>query len=309
MVVDRPARAIHHAYFNELGQFLTGGDLLVFNSSRTLPAALPARRSDGTAVELRLCVRREDSWDVLSVEPVPPHRNLPLRPREVLDLGGGERAHVAARRADIPFLWRIEVGDGALEALLRFGRPIRYSYVPASVPLHHYQTVYASHPGSAEMPSAGRAFSWELLLGLQRAGVTTAELVLHTGLSSFQDDAYDAEHHLFEEWFSLSATTADAVNAAGRTIAVGTTVVRALETAATATGRTEATRGWTNLQIPPGFRPRAVDALLTGFHEPHASHFDLLRAFVDAPLLERAYAEAIEREYLWHEFGDVMLIV
>lgn len=309
LVLDRAARSIRHARFDELNQFLLDGDLLVFNSSRTLPAALPARRPDGTVVELRLCVRRTDSWDVLCVEPAPPHHNLPLRSGEELDLGGGEPARVAARRADIPFLWRIEVGNGAFDALLRFGRPIHYSYVPVPVPLYYYQTVYAARPGSAETPSAGRAFTWELLLGLRRAGVAMAELVLHTGLSSFQDDAYDAEHHLFEEWFDVSASTAAAVNAARRVVAVGTTVVRALETSVQLDGTVVPVVGWTALQITPGFRLQAVDALLTGFHEPQASHFELLRAFVDAPLLERAYAEAIEREYLWHEFGDTMLII
>ncbi len=309
MVIDRDARAIQHARFDQIGRFLIAGDVLVLNSSRTLPAALPAGRDDGTWVELRPCVRRHRWWDVLSVEPAPPHRNVPLHVGEDLELGDGAHARVVGRRPDIPLLWRLEVERDGLQALLRFGRPIRYSYVPTAVPLSYYQTVYASHPGSAETPSAGRAFTWELLLGLRRAGIATADIVLHAGLSSFQDDAYDAEHHVFEEWFALSAATAIAVSAAQRVIAVGTTVVRALETAAVARRKVEAARGWTTLQITPGFRLRAVDALLTGFHEPQASHFDLLRAFVDAPLLERAYAEAIDREYLWHEFGDTMLIL
>ncbi len=147
------------------------------------------------------------------------------------------------------------------------------------------------------------------MLGLRRQGITIADVVLHAGLSSFQDDAFDAEHHLFEEWFEVSAETAAAVRRARRVITVGTTVVRALESAATDDGRVRAKSGWTELRIAPGSRLRVVHALLTGFHEPQASHFDLLRAFVEEPLLARAYQEAIEQRYLWHEFGDVMLIL
>ena len=136
-----------------------------------------------------------------------------------------------------------------------------------------------------------------------------ADLLLHTGLSSFQDDDFDAEHHLFEEWFEVSGATAAAVNAASRVIAVETTVVRALESATSADGLVEQASAWTSLAIGPDSPPRTVDALLTGLHEPQASHFDLLRAFVPEPLLARAYQEAIDRSYLWHEVGDSVLIL
>ncbi len=309
MVVDRRKGSVTHTRFDRLGDFLAPGDLLVVNSSRTLPAALAARRENGEPIELRLCVRRQTAWDVLAVEPAAPHRNVPLAPGERITLAGGEAARVMGRRPDIPLLWRLEVSGGSLEPILKSGRPIRYSYVPVAVPMDYYQNVYASHPGSAETPSAGRAFTWELLLALRRAGVPVAEIVLHTGLSSFQDDAFDAEHHLFEEWFEVEAAAARAIDRAARVIAVGTTVVRALETTATPDGKVRPARGWTDLKILPSSPLRVVDALLTGFHEPQASHFDLLRAFVDQPLLQRAYSEAIERGYLWHEFGDTALIL
>jgi S-adenosylmethionine:tRNA ribosyltransferase-isomerase len=243
------------------------------------------------------------------VQPEPPHHNVALNDGEELRVGV-TRLWAVRRRRDIPYLWRVRVGTtNDLELILTYGRPIRYSYVPEPVPLDLYQPVYASHPGSAESPSAGRPLTWELLAGLRSQGVGLAEVVLHTGLSSFQDDDYDAEHHLFEEWYEVGADTAAAVSAARRVVAVGTTVVRALESAAGEDGQVQPAKDWTSLAINPARPPRVVDALLTGMHEPQASHFDLLRAFVPDGLLSRAYREAVARGYLWHEFGDATLIV
>jgi len=308
LVIDRGQDAIIHTRFDHIGEFLKQGDLLVVNSSRTLPAAIPARRADGGLLQLRPAVRRGSQWDALAVQVTAPHANVPLVPGEELEFAG-TRATVLGRRPDIPLLWRIQLDVDGLDRVLAGGEPIRYSYVPDPVPLDAYQTVYATHPGSAEPPSAGLAFSWELLLRLQTRGIGLTDIVLHTGLSSFQDDAFDAEHHLSEEWFEVSAGAAAAVARALRVIAVGTTVVRALETAVDRQGHVRAMAGWTDLRISPARRPRAVDGLLTGFHEPQASHFELLQAFVELPLLRRAYDEAIDRRYLWHEFGDTTLIV
>jgi S-adenosylmethionine:tRNA ribosyltransferase-isomerase len=308
MVIDRSARTIEHTDFVRLGSFLCPGDLLVVNRSRTIPAAFPARRDGGDFVQLRICVRREDEWHVLAVHPDPPHANVALRAGERLRVDGVE-AIVRGPRTDLPLLWRIDAPRDGLERVLRTGEPIRYSYVPTPVPASHYQTVFATEPGSAETPSAGRAFSWELLVALQRNGVRLADILLHTGLSSLQDDDVDAEHPLFEEWFSIDPRAAEAVNRAPRVVAVGTTVVRALETAATGQGQVQAMRGWTRLRLGPGSPLQLADALLTGFHEPQASHFDLLRAFLDETLLDRAYREAIVARYLWHEFGDLCLIL
>jgi S-adenosylmethionine:tRNA ribosyltransferase-isomerase len=308
MVIDRAKRTIDHAEFSQLGNFLRARDLLVVNRSRTIPAAFPARRDGGELVQLRICVRHTDEWHVLAVQPDPPHGNVALRVGERLRLDGVDTT-VRGRRADLPLLWRIDAPSDGLELLLRTGEPVRYSYVPTPVPASHYQTVYATEPGSAETPSAGRSFGWELLLALRRGGIDLVDILLHTGLSSLQDDDVDAEHPLFEEWFEVEARAAEAVNRAPRVIAVGTTVVRALETAAGGDGQVHATQGWTRLRLGPGSPPRVVDGLLTGFHEPQASHFDLLRAFLDETLLERAYRDAIAARYLWHEFGDLCLIL
>ncbi len=309
MVLDRASRTISHTRFDHIGEHLGPADLLVVNRSRTLPAALPATRADGGIVQLRPCVRRPGRWDALSVQPHPPHANVPLRAGEELRISERMTAQVLGRRPDIPLLWRLAVSHDGLEEIEALGEPIRYSYVPDPIPLDFYQNVYAGRAGSAEMPSAGRPFSRELLASLRASGVDTAEILLHTGLSSFQDDDFDAQHHLFEEWFEVDAEAAAAVNQASRVVAVGTTVVRALESAAGADGRVWRARDWTSLAIQGGRTILAVDALITGLHEPTASHLDLLRAFVDEPLLRRAYDEAIEHRYLWHEFGDSMLVL
>ena len=308
MVIDRAAESIQHRAFTELGSVLRPHDLLVVNRSRTLPAAIAAQRESGAPVQLRLCVRHTLEWHVLCVQPQPPHANVELRVGERLQVDGVETI-VRGRRVDLPLLWRIDALPNGLEHLLAVGEPIRYSYVPQPVAMVHYQTVYAGEPGSAETPSAGRSFSWELLLALRRRQVALTDILLHTGLSSLQDDAVDAEHPLIEEWFSVESHAVDAINRAPHVIAVGTTVVRALETAAGPDGSVRATTGWTKLLLGPGSALQVVDGLLTGFHEPQASHFDLLQAFVDEPLLERAYREAIAARYLWHEFGDLCLIL
>jgi S-adenosylmethionine:tRNA ribosyltransferase-isomerase len=213
-------------------------------------------------------------------------------------------------------LWRLRFtksGTELVDFIYRLGKPIRYEYVSAPWDLDYYQTVYAKEPGSAEMPSAGRAFSWKLLLNLKRRGIDTAYLILHTGLSSYMDDELDAQHPASEEEYFVSATAADKINQArgsgGRIIAVGTTVVRALESVVDANGRVSEAHGYTQLKIDNLHQLRAVDGLLTGLHEPQASHLDLLSAFLPPEQIRAAYEEAIARKYLWHEFGDLNLIL
>jgi S-adenosylmethionine:tRNA ribosyltransferase-isomerase len=309
VVVERAARSVVHTTVARLGDHLRAGDALVVNSSRTLPAALNGSREDGSAVQVRPWVRRARSWDALAVQAEPPFAPLRLRAGELLRFPGGLVLHVAGRRDDLDALWTMAVLQGdPIDELLRNGEPIRYSYVPEPVAMEHHQTLYAGRPGSAETPSAGRHLTWELLLGLRRQGVAVADLVLHTGLSSTQDDALDESHPLVEEWFEVSPQLADTLSRAARVVAVGTSVVRALESAADAGGVVRPTSAWTDLAISPQRGVRAVDALITGLHESGGSHLDLVRAFVDQPLLDRAYEEAVDRGYLWHEFGDAMLV-
>ena len=313
LVLDRVTGAVTHTRFDRLGDFLRPGDLLVVNASRTVPALLRAVGDDGMPVEVRLADRRgAHRWDALLLD----GRRHVGRAGMRLVFGDGLRARVIGRRPDLPFLWRLEFSRSdpeLLDAIYRLGEPVRYGYVAGALPVDLYQTVYAAVPGSVEMPSAGRPFSWELLLRLRRQGVRTASLVLHTGLSSTRDNDIDALHPNYDEAYSVPAETATAVNetheSGGRVVAVGTTVVRALETVTGRDGVTRAGQGRTRLRITPGYRLRAVDGLLTGLHEPQASHLDLLSAFVAPAHLEAAYREALAEGYLWHEFGDMNLIL
>jgi S-adenosylmethionine:tRNA ribosyltransferase-isomerase len=317
MVIDRRTAHVAHARFDRLGDFLRAGDLLVFNSSRTLPAALVGRAvPGGPCLEVRLAEHLpDDSWLALLVCREGERFGCGLCPGLRLSFGGGLMATVHERDERVPRLWKIRFsasGAGLIDLMHRLGRPIRYEYVSQPWGLDYYQTVYAREPGSAEMPSAGRAFTWRLLFALQRRGVETAHLVLHTGLSSYLDDELDALHPASEEEYFVGAEAVGKVNRARergrRVIAVGTTVVRALESVATPDGRARAGHSYTRLHITAGHRLKVVDGLLTGLHEPEASHLDLLTAFLPADTIRTAYEEAVRLGYLWHEFGDLNLI-
>jgi S-adenosylmethionine:tRNA ribosyltransferase-isomerase len=192
--------------------------------------------------------------------------------------------------------------------LHRFGRPIRYGYTDRDWPLSTYQTVFGLRPGSAEMPSAARPFTTQLVTELVTRGVRVAPITLHTGVAS-----PEAHERPYAEWFRVPKHTARLVEhtkaEGGRVIAVGTTAVRALESAVTPTGGVRATSGWTETIITPERGVWVVDGLLTGFHEPRASHLQMLAAISGVDLLGRCYAAALTEAYLWHEFGDVNLLL
>src|SRR5947208_4377130 len=320
LVIDRATGRIEHTRFDKIDNYLRAGDLLVFNSSRTLPASLrgcECSATHGPCMEVRLAERLpDDSWLALLVCDQGDPFGCGLRAGMQIDLAEGLTATVLERDANIPRLWKLRfsaLGAQLVDLIYRLGKPIRYEYVSAPWDLDYYQTVYATEPGSAEMPSAGRAFTWKLLLDLKRRGIESAYIVLHTGLSSYMDDELDRAHPASEEEYFVSATTAEKINcvrnSGGRMIAVGTTAVRALESAIDVSGRVRAQHGYTRLRIDNKHRLKAVDGLLTGLHEPEASHLDLLSAFLPAEQIRAAYEEAIERRYLWHEFGDLNLIL
>jgi S-adenosylmethionine:tRNA ribosyltransferase-isomerase len=312
LVLSRTQGGPIHTRFDQLGDFLKPDDLLVVNTSRTLPALLKARDDAGRLLEVRLARKLdEELWSALILQSRLQAGQTGMR----LDFGEGFGAVVMGPDEELPFLWKVHFDrccSALLDQIYRQGLPIHYDYVPEGLPLDLYQTIYAGEPGSVEMPSAGRAFSWELLFHLRRKGIGLAALTLHTGISSTRDDALDASHPIYPEEIELPLETARAINRAhengGKVVAVGTTVVRALETAAGPDGRLASFHGLTRLHIDEAHRLRGVDALLTGLHEPRASHLDLLSAFVQPARLEQAYKEAIERGYLWHEFGDMNLI-
>jgi S-adenosylmethionine:tRNA ribosyltransferase-isomerase len=309
LVADAGTGSLGHARFPELPRFLRPGDLLVVNTSATLPAAVRARL-DGRPVELRLSTPAAPGAWVVEVrgEGGEPHEAPPAGTR--LDLPGGAHAEVVAPFADSRRLSiaRLELGTPLHAYLRSHGRPIRYGYVPRDWPLEAYQTVFARHPGSAEMPSAGRPFTAALVTELAVRGVLIAPVTLHTGVSS-----PELGEPPYEERFHVPAATARVANAVhgwgGRVVAVGTTVVRALETVARADGTVAPGSGSTGLVVTPRTGTRAVDGLLTGWHEPRSTHLQLLEAIGGAELIARSYHEARSHGYRRHEFGDLHLIL
>jgi S-adenosylmethionine:tRNA ribosyltransferase-isomerase len=305
MASRRAGGRIEHRAFRELPDLLTPADLLVVNVSATLPAAVPGKRADGNTVRVHFSTRApglDERWRVVELRSPDGARPVRGRAGERIELRGGAALELVApyARGVRLHLARLDARQPLLDYLHRHGEPIRYGYVPRPWPLDAYQNVYAAVPGSSEMPSAGRPFTAELITRLVANGIAVAPITLHAGVSS-------PERHEppFPEWFEVPAHTARLVeatrSAGGRVIAVGTTVVRALETGKQA--------GWTNLVITPDRELTAVDGLITGWHEPEASHLDLLGAVAGQELLERSYRAALENGYLWHEFGDSQLIV
>jgi len=310
--------AVTHTRFTSLPSLLRHGDVLVVNESATVNAALPATRASGQRIELHLSQRLPGpQWVVELREPTANRGTVPLytaaRGETILLPAGasiqliepyGERLTPRGTR-----LWLASaISDDVDTYLDHYGAPIRYGYVTRAWPLSYYQTIFARDPGSAEMPSAARPFSRRVVAELVQCGIRFAPIVLHTGVSSLE------EHEPpYAEYFRVGDSTARIVNdarrAGGRIIAVGTTAVRALESVASADGMVTAGSGWTELIVTPDRGIHAVDGLITGFHEPRASHLAMLEALAGRDHLESAYAAALSVKYLWHEFGDVHLLL
>jgi S-adenosylmethionine:tRNA ribosyltransferase-isomerase len=301
-----------HARFLDLPKFLEQGDLLVVNESATLPACLDAAGKLGPFL-LDLCTRFHDTlW--LAEPRLDSARQGPL-PIEEGDVArvGDTSVRFLAPFPGIPRLWFVS-SERPMEAeLAQRGRPIHYGYVNEVFPMDIYQTLFSRVPGSAEMPSAARPITPRVKEALLERGVRLASVVLHTGVSSLEIESVDVEAQaLYPEPFAVPSDTAAAIAATrargGRVIAVGTTVVRALESAWTPQG-VRAAAGFTRVFVHPGTGVHAVDGLLTGLHDPITSHLAMLSALAGRELVFDAYREAIERRYLWHEFGDSHLIL
>jgi S-adenosylmethionine:tRNA ribosyltransferase-isomerase len=308
-----------HTRFRDLPRFLAPGDLLVVNNSATLAAALPGQRTGGRAVTVHLSNQLDDgTWLVeLRQAAATPARLSDGMPGEIITLPGSGSVTLLHPYPDpaATRIWTAVLTTGAATVpgyLARHGQPIRYSYVPDQWPLTDYQTVFAHSPGSAEMPSAARPFTSELVTRLIAAGVAIAPITLHTGVASLE-----AGEAPLPEWFEVPQATAGLVNltrtAGRRVIAVGTTCTRALESAATegedTAGTVTARRGWTGLVLGPEHPARVADGLITGWHEAGASHLALLEAVAGRALVEASYREAETAGYLWHEFGDSCLLL
>jgi len=307
-------RGHEHARFRDLPRFLAPGTLLVVNDSATLPASLPARHPSLGPLVANVSTRYGDGLYLVELrrsaaEPGP----LPVEIGDGLDIAGLP-ARLIAPHPGLPRLWFVRVESDLRRAMERTGAPIRYGYLETPYPpIEAYQTLFARTPGSAEMPSAGRPFTPRVVDALRAGGIGIAGLTLHAGVSSHELEADDVEDQiLYAEPFAVPERTAEAVTAARRegrpVIAAGTTVVRALESAWDGE-RVRAAAGFTRLLVHPGRPVRSVDGLLTGLHDPLASHLAMLYAIAPRELVREGYAEAVREKYLWHEFGDSHLLL
>jgi S-adenosylmethionine:tRNA ribosyltransferase-isomerase len=316
IVSYRSSGQIEHHSFGDLTALLRPGDLLVFNRSATLNAALEATVGS-QAVVLHVARRLSDAEWIVELRHAEPDslQSTPWLDAQAgteIELKGGGRARLLrpAVEAAAVRLWVAEVllGLPADEYLRRWGRPIVYGHSTRARPLSVYQSVFADVPGSAEMPSAARPFTAELVTRLLVKGVDLAPIVLHCGVSSLE-----AHEPPQPEPFEVPPDTARRVNAAirvgGRVLAVGTTCVRALESSAVGPGLSLPSSGLTNLVVDPTYTPRVTTGLLTGWHQPMATHLAMVEAFAGRRLLEASYRAALDAGYLWHEFGDSHLIL
>ena len=312
---------IEHTQFHNFADYLQAGDVLVINTSGTMKAAVKVQRADGTPLRLHLSTQLPNDLWVVELRTPMENSTQPFFDGvagETLQMPDGAMvqlltAHDSTQRYDGPAdvrLWiaAFDLPMPLLDYLEVYGMPIRYQYVAESWPASYYQTVYATDVGSAEMPSAGRAFTSEIITQLVSKGVQIAPLVLHTGVAS--QERHEAP---YEEYYCVPTHTAALVNATrqhgGRVVAVGTTVVRALETVTRPDGHTRAGEGWTHLFITPERGVYGIDGMLTGLHEPKATHLAMLESVANRPHLQKSYAAALEQRYLWHEFGDLHLIL
>ncbi|MFC0523403.1 S-adenosylmethionine:tRNA ribosyltransferase-isomerase [Pontibacillus salicampi] len=306
MMVTKPDRDSYHSHFRNLTQWLEEGDLLVLNNSRTIPPVLYGKQYK-QKVEIRLSRMVSPlEWDALII-------GNAVQVNSPIKLPNGVEIKVLGQGAEAPLMrvaFSLPEGE-FIDFVLQHGSPVQYEYMEENWPLDMFQTVFASVPGSVEMPSAGRAFSWRLLRSLKAQGINTAFITLHTGLSYYENNHWPTPKG-HPEIFEVPATTAEVIQetkAKGRkVVAVGTTVVRALETAALPNGGIQKASGVTDLHIDGNTPLYVTDGLLTGFHEPEASHLDMLSAFIPQERLLQTYQEAIKKGYLWHEFGDVNLL-
>lgn len=331
MVSRTAAGEVSHHGFSALPDLLLPGDLLVVNNSATLPAAVavpatPAALTGSRPLTVHFSTAMPDGGWLVELRTGRGPATAPFGGGAAglaIDLPAGAVLTLGGRFSQR--LWHARLSTAVVPYLLHHGQPIRYSYVHRPWPIEAYQTVFATWPGSAEMPSAARPFTPEIVTRLVSRGVTIAPVTLHTGVSSLEggEDPYP-------ESYDVPATTARLVNltrqTGGRVIAAGTTVVRALESAAlgrdtliappAAPGRAGLTAGtlgpaagWTAHIVTRQSGVTVVDSLLTGLHEPRSTHLWMLAAFADSALLQRCYRDAAERGYRWHEFGDVHLLL
>ncbi len=312
MVAYRHDQSLRHTTFSELPRFLDEGDLVVINTSGTIPASIRGTDERGEKIEVHLSTRLPAGLWTLELRRFgEPELGATEGTTIILEGGGVARLlapYAASDRGVRLWISTLETPEALNSYLAVYGRPIAYSYLRGSWPISLYQNVYATEPGSAEMPSAGRPFTAEVLMRLVARGVGVSPILLHTGVASLE-----ASEPPYPEYFRVPPSTAARINDTHRdgakVIAIGTTVVRALETVVDARREVHPSSGWTDTVVTPDRPVTSVDGLLTGWHEPEASHLAMLEAIAGRELLEVSYAAALKEHYLWHEFGDVHLLL
>lgn len=315
LVLDRTAGAVEHRTFRHLPSFLRTDDLLVLNDTRVIPARLSGRRETGASVEVLLLNRmRVGIWRCL----VNPGRKV--RPGDRIVFGPGLTGEVEERLEEGARSIRF-IHEGSFESVLeQLGSAPLPPYIKRSKPdpadRRRYQTIYAEHPGAVAAPTAGLHFSEKILKEIEDRGIRIVCLTLHVGLGTFRPVKVEnvEEHRMDSEWFEIGSEAADHINLTkekgGRIVAVGTTVVRSLESAwDDSTGSLTAGSGLTDLFITPGFRFSVVDLLLTNFHLPRSTLLMLVSAFAGREQILAAYKEAINEKYRFYSYGDCMLIL
>ena len=317
LLVARSTGDIRHRVFRDLADELAPGDLVVVNTSATIAAEADATSSTHGPLVVHVATRLDDGTYVVELRTAPDARRavLDAEPGEIVSLDGTTLTLLSPYPHDRSSptglgnrLWRVQVSGDLPAALRKSGRPIAYGYLDHRYPLADYQTVFGIDPGSAEMPSAARPFTTDLVTRLIARGVGVSPVTLHTGLSS-----QEAGEGPQAERYRVPQVTAEAVNATkargGRVVAVGTTATRALETVVDADGRVHAGSGWTERLITRDDPARVVDGLVTGWHDPEASHLMLVESVAGPELTRAAYHAAMADGYLWHEFGDSALLL
>ncbi len=313
LLVSNGEHDVQHSTFRAIPDALRRGDVVVVNTSATIPAAIWATAPGGEVIRVHFSTEMPGGFWLVEVRSPVGATTVP-RPDDLtganLALAGGGHLTVLDRLPGSQRLWlaSVHVGTTVVDHLAAHGEPIRYRHAPGPWPIDVYQQVFGTEPGSAEMPSAARPFTAPLVVDLVRHGVTIETILLHAGVSSLE-----AHEMPYPERYRVPDATAAHLNAVhragGRVIAVGTTVVRALETVTDGHGTVHPGSGWTDVVVTPERGVRAVDGLVTGWHEPEASHLLMLEAIAGRPALERAYQAARREGYLWHEFGDSHLLL
>jgi S-adenosylmethionine:tRNA ribosyltransferase-isomerase len=323
MLLDRATGARSHHVFADLPALLAPTDALVLNDTRVVPARFWLRRPTGGKIEgLFLREISPGRWEVML------KRADRCKSGERLAFVGGESTHAVIESPLGEGVWRfaVEPAVGPVELLGRIGRTPLPPYIhrdktQPDLDQEQYQTVYAAHAGAVAAPTAGLHFTPDILAAIRARGIEELFVTLHVGLGTFQPVKADevAQHQMHEEWYEIAAESAAGVNAARaagrRIVAVGTTSVRVLETAADESGRVSPGGGWTKIFLYPPARFKAVGALVTNFHLPCSTLLMLVAAFC-APgstdgiaMLRDAYAEAIALKYRFYSYGDAMLII